>query len=247
MMNNISIGDTFHTWKVIKKDDKEKYCYNYICQCIGCGDKKIISKYKLLNNSYAICKKCGVKNVLEKNWDLIKKYWNSDLNPIVDIDEILKNPTNLYWFTCPNGHNFKKTIRDFSISKCPSCRKSQERLKQDNALLTLYNNERIALSILNEIYSSMFNEVIKLSNTDLLIKDINLIVSVQGLNHMQYNKLYHNNESEFLSIVESDRAKAAKYKDEGFKYKIFTITKNFAEDIDKIKKFVLEFSQEIKY
>lgn len=116
---NLKIGDIFHTWEVIS----EAKNYNYNCKCIECGDEKVINKYALLNNTYALCKKCGVKSILESNIDTILRYWNKDLNGSYTIEEILENPSTIYWFTCSKGHNFRKTIRDFSPESCPTCKK----------------------------------------------------------------------------------------------------------------------------
>lgn len=115
----IKINDIFHTWEVIKEETN----YNYICKCIECGDEKLINKYALLNNTYALCKKCGVKSILESNIDTILRYWNKDLNDFYTVEEILQNPSTIYWFTCSKGHNFRKTIRDFTPESCPTCKK----------------------------------------------------------------------------------------------------------------------------
>lgn len=115
----VKIGELFHTWEV--KSQAEGYNYN--CKCIECGSEKVINKYNLLRNTYAICRKCGVKSILESNIDEILKYWNKDLNGSYTTQEILENPTATYWFTCSKGHNFRKTIRDFTPETCPTCKK----------------------------------------------------------------------------------------------------------------------------
>ena len=117
----IKIGSIFHTWEVVS--EAEGYKYN--CKCINCGSEKTISKYNLLNNSYALCKNCGVKSVLEANIDEIMKYWNKDLNDAVTIEELFNNPSATYWFTCSKGHNFRKTLRDFTPEACPTCKKNK--------------------------------------------------------------------------------------------------------------------------
>lgn len=115
----IKIGDLFHTWEVIQ----ELKNYKYQCKCINCGSEKTILKYNLLNNSYALCKKCGVKSVLEANISEIMKYWNKDLNNVETPQELLENPSAVYWFTCSKGHNFRKTLKDFDPESCPTCKK----------------------------------------------------------------------------------------------------------------------------
>lgn len=115
----VKIGDIFHTWEVISKAEG----YDYNCKCIECGTEKVISKYNLLRNTYAICKKCGVKSVLESNIETILRYWNKDLNDSCSTEDILENPSATYWFTCSKGHNFRKTIRDFTPECCPTCKK----------------------------------------------------------------------------------------------------------------------------
>lgn len=116
----INIGQVFTTWKVLSigKD------YKCECECIKCGQKKVISKYMLLNNTYGLCKQCGLESVLEANIDVILQYWNNDLNEVYDVKEIIKNPTKTYWFTCANGHNFKKSLRDFTPESCPKCKRT---------------------------------------------------------------------------------------------------------------------------
>lgn len=118
----IEIGNIFHTWEVINKEEGNKN-YNYICKCISCGKEKSISKYNLVKNTYALCKECGIKSVLESNIDAILKYWNCDLNGSHTIEELISNPSATYWFTCSKGHNFRKTLRDFSPEHCPTCKK----------------------------------------------------------------------------------------------------------------------------
>ena len=84
----IKINDIFHTWQVISQAEG----YNYNCKCIECGAEKVINKYTLLRNTYALCRKCGVKSILESNIDTILRHWNQNLNGSYTVEEILESP-----------------------------------------------------------------------------------------------------------------------------------------------------------
>lgn len=137
-----NIGDTFLSWEVIEPVPNKKY--RYLCRCTECGKEKEFGKYNLLNGRYAPCKSCGYSRL--GNIPLIKKHWNSELNECIFTKPQDFDLTKSYWFMCENGHNFRSTIKDFSLNKCLSC---QHKLKEDTPRLTIM---QFAQKLLKEIY-----------------------------------------------------------------------------------------------
>lgn len=158
MKKDFEVGMQFHTWEVIKEDNTKRNGY-YLCKCTKCGAERSIRKYNLLDNSYGLCKNCGLADLLEDNIDLIKTHWNNDLNKEVTLEELKLKTSKTYWFTCSNNHNYKKTIRDFIHDECPTCKKqkmdSDDKAEEINYysfakcyphLVPYYNRERNIIS-----------------------------------------------------------------------------------------------------
>lgn len=125
MNKEVRIGQRFHSWRVISIDKNKSGGY-YICRCVNCGLEKSIRKYSLIGNKYALCPKCGLESIVEANINTILKHWNIDLNGHADLELLKSNPRKSYWFICSNGHNYRKTIREFLDSECPSCKKQRQ-------------------------------------------------------------------------------------------------------------------------
>lgn len=120
---NVAIGDKFGTWTVIKasSDTSKKYNYNYICRC-DCGAEKEFSKYNLLRDKQAVCKKCLDKTTdKEKYNEFLKMISNKGIISITnDIDVDVE-----YLLKCDKGHSFKSTFKKFN--GCPVCKRKHTR------------------------------------------------------------------------------------------------------------------------
>lgn len=109
----------YATWKILSNDADRKE--NVICECIICGEKKSIYKYALRSGLYPLCQKCGYNSLIEMNINRINKFWNTDLNGPFNKHNVIVGKRKRFWFKCPNGHNFRKTIKNFCLVGCPSC------------------------------------------------------------------------------------------------------------------------------
>lgn len=287
----------------MKKEEGNKN-YNYICKCIECGEEKSISKYNLLRNTYALCKKCGVKSVLEANISEILKYWNKDLNNITNMQEMYDNPSAIYWFTCSKGHNFRKTIRDFSPDQCPTCKKISEpsikTIKHSSGrtfakcyphLLEYWNYrknkekpteaiiegnkkrywfscseghsyqrsikevkegkccpfcsdnfaEDRMIIISKELMEAMYEDVsIAPEGNIILIEDIHVALAIYGEHHFKFNRSYHQKESNFTDQLMLDLRIKRNYTRLGYDFRVVEATKNLKNDIDNLKRTMLE-------
>ena len=228
MKRVLNISDVFSSWEVIKCTDSKKY--KYLCRCQGCGKEREFVKYHLLNGSYSICKTCAPATI--KNISKIKYHWNTELNgtPFTrpqDFD--LNRP---YWFICNSLHNFRCSIKNFSLSHCASCKGKQT---HSSNKLKIYG---VAVKVLGAMMDIEEQEDFWIVNRDLNFA----IHIVEGDRFSNFRK-YFSSEKEMFSCLEYTRSIIEKYESEGLTTKEFFLQNNFEKDVDKFKEQVLYLSQ----
>lgn len=173
----------FLSWKVIQAADKKYY---YECECVECGSVRKFNKYNLLAGSYKPCKGCANKHI--KDMDLLKRYWNVDLNGEMFTFSSTFNISKKYWFKCSNGHNFKSNLKNFSLKKCTSC----------NRKVNIDNTKGYYFEILNNVLTNLF-EVVELMEYNIFYLPIyNVAIRLVEKDRYSNYKKYFNSENDML-------------------------------------------------
>lgn len=215
----INIGDTFLSWKVKEPDSNKRYYY--ICECVECGAIRSFCKYNLLKGSYAPCRKCGHKSI--GNISKIRRYWNPELNESVFTKIQDYNLTSSFWFLCPNGHNFKSTLKDFNLKNCLSCASN---LKSDTA----------KTQILEYSYSFFkhFCQSVKIDNDCLTVEELRLIIYFVEQDKFTSYRNYFKNESDMFKYINHINLYKANITNSGYTFLEVTITENLNNNIAEL-------------
>lgn len=228
MKRNFNIGDRFSSWEVIKCVDSKKY--RYLCRCVGCGAEKIFMKYNVLRGSYSICKTCAPDTI--KNINKIKYHWNIELNgtPFTKPQDFdLNRP---YWFVCNNLHNFRSSIKDFSLSHCMGCKG-----KEIDS-----NNKLMVYTVIARVLNAM-TEIEEHEDFWIISRALGIALHIiEGDKFSNFRK-YFNSENEMFTYLNKNEATSEKFSKEGLAVKTLKLENNFEKDIDKFRQTVLYLSQ----
>lgn len=230
VVKNIEIGEKFTTWEVIALADPKKY--RYLCRC-SCGNEKEFYKYVLRRNIYGLCKSCNPAIV--KNLNKIKTHWNSELNktPFTKAQDF--NVSKRYWFICKNNHNFKSTLRDFSLDHCCSCR---DKVKGSNDKEIFFE---AALTLFKELF-----EVIEVIDYNIKIPQLKALITFTDEDRDKAFKNYYKNEIEYLKALEKQETIIESFKTKGYNtYEIF-IVNNYNKNIDTVSNLMLKLTKLVK-
>ncbi|EOU2097113.1 hypothetical protein C0L75_03070 [Clostridium perfringens] len=222
---NFNIGDTFLTWKVIKCVDSKKY--RFLCRC-SCGNEKVFYKYNLLRNSFSCCKECN--NFTPPNLSILKNFWNYELNGSLTSKIQNVNFNQPYWFICEKGHNFKSSIKDFSLSKCKSCSCN---LKSDKFRIEMME---YAFSFLSEIIPKQHLEK---TNDLIYIHPLKLTLSFLESDRFTTYRNYYSNEKEFLDHCTLLKKLELESYQKAYKFTTLEVKENFKSNVDTITNLVL--------
>ncbi|GAA0071685.1 hypothetical protein UT300003_32100 [Clostridium sardiniense] len=228
MKKDFNIGDKFSSWKVVECADPKKY--RYLCRCIGCGTEKTFIKYHLLNGSYSICKSCAPATI--KNINKIRYHWNVELNgtPFTKPQDFdLNRP---YWFVCNNFHNFRCSIKDFSVSHCLGC-KGKER---DS------NNKLMVYTVATRVLGAM-TDIEEHEDFWIVSRALKFALHITEGDKFSNFRKYFSSENEMFTYLNQSKATADKFSEEGLLVKKLQLENNFEKDIDNFKQSVLYFSQ----
>lgn len=228
---NFKIGDTFLTWIVEECVNPKKYRYR--CRCSECNVEREFIKYNLLRGSYAPCKKCGHTKV--KDLHIIRKHFNCELNGSVFTDPKDFSLTQSYWFVCNKKHNFKSSIKDFTLDRCLSC---QTPLRNAPAKVEAYE---YAL----QYFKSIFNSVIELDKHTIILQDISVAVSIVENDRYTNHRTYFGGEGELLEEVMYFKDLKSKLISQGFKYETFQTENNLKNNVDNLKQLVIRLVHKI--
>lgn len=223
-----NIGDTFFSWVVVECINPKKY--RFLCRCSCCGAEKEFYKYNLLRGTFAPCKTCGHLSV--KHTALLRKHWNSDLNGTIFTKPQHFSLTQSYWFVCDNGHNFKSTIKDFSLDKCLGCK---TRLK-DDSLRTNY------LDYAYKLFTCIYDDVKVEDIYSLVIEDERVVLMFVESDRFKSHRLYYGSESEFVNDLTKYKFSKKKWLSEGYRAIEVPLRDNLLENVDTIERIVLELT-----
>lgn len=226
----LNFGDIFLTWEVIELVNPKKY--RYLCRCTECGIEKEFIKYNLLKGSYSPCKKCGHKKI--KNIPLIKKHWNCELNGV-----LFDNPENFsltqsYWFLCAEGHNFKCSIKDFSLNRCTSCKEHPP-----------IHPTKIKTKEFIFRYFKAITSVSEIGDFTLMIPEFNLVIHLEEDDRYRNHRNYFSGEAAMLKDIDYVKNLELTCKDDGIEFKKLHIGKNFKNNIDTFRSLMVELNQQL--
>ena len=224
------IGRKFLCWEVIKENNDKKYYYTCKCEC---GNKKQFYKYNLLKGSFSLCPTCGNANI--KNISIIRKHWNIELNGCLFSNINHFDINKSYWFICNNNHNFKSSIKDFTLSRCLSCKNE--------------NNEHSSLTTCFEfslqLFRKFFKDIVACDNNIAYISSKNLAICFHEENRFSNFRQYYKNELEYLTHMEHIKIVENNFLYDGKEFKYFSVSKNFLENVENLEKLVLKLSKDI--
>ena len=228
LKKNFKVGDVFTTWEVVKCIDSKSY--KYLCVCNKCGAEKSFIKYNLLKGSYSLCKSCAPNSI--KNINLIRFHWNTELNGISFTKPQDFNLERPYWFICDKFHNFKSSIKDFSLSRCRSCKEKE--LDSKNKIM-IYT---IAVKVLKAMF-----DIVEDDDCWILIPDLNFALHLIEKDKFSNFRKYFTSERAMLEYLKDNKNRATSYEKQGYTIKEFCLENDFKKDIDNFKKSVLYFNQ----
>jgi len=193
---SIDEGMIFGSWKIIAYKAKEKH-WSSLCQCTVCGTIKTIARTSLRNNTFQICSRECIKQVL--NLYTIKKHWNCELNA-EELDFNSISYDKKFWFRCNKGHNFKSNIKGFSLDKCPKCNK-----KLLNNPKLLYGVREYYKKVLSAIGFNplLANNVLSIPIVGLYFKEFNSLILFEEKNKRLSYSNYFTSESSYLSYIDT--------------------------------------------
>ena len=220
---NFNIGDMFSSWQVVECVEPKKY--KYLCRC-SCGNERVFYKYNLLRNAYSTCKKCGNKQL--KNIRDIKTYWNYELNGCIFTSTKDFSMEYPYWFICDNGHNFKSTLKDFSLDKCLSCKCN---IKSDK-----YRVEMLEYAY--KFFSTIYNNVEKTSDV-VYVHGAKLVLSFIESDRFISYRNYYCSEEELLDHAMSLKKEELAATSKGYKFIQLEVTNSFEKNVDKISEIMI--------
>lgn len=163
------------------------------------------------------CPKCFVGSVIEQIKDLIK-FKNENLGTKLEFLGFVGNYTtynNTKILLKCNIHNriFEISIPNFIKNEinlsCPECligskNHSSVNEKYCYSLISKYYNCEINLQQLFKVYDNVCKKSRKIY-VDFYIKELNLIIEYDGVQHFNFNKYYHrNNYAKFINQVNRD-------------------------------------------
>lgn len=232
MKKNFDIGSRFSTWEVIELVDSKRY--KYLCRCVDCGNTKIFNKYYLIKGNYGLCKGCNP--TINKDVKIIARHWNSELNgqPFTKLQDLDMGKN--YWFICNKFHNFKSTIKNFSLDRCCSCK---DNTSNSNDKILLYNSTLLAAK---DLYKEVTNK-----EYYIVINDIKALILFREKDLDTSFRNYFSSESKYLEYLQEEKSIKEEYIKEGFKIYIIKVEKNYKENIDSVGKLMLEFSHSKNY
>lgn len=226
-IENLKIGELFGTWKVVSLIDSKKHLYK--CKCVDCGNEKEYNKYILRYNKYGLCKACNPKIV--RNLSKIKIHWNSELNktPFTKVQDF--NPGKRYWFICNNNHNFKSTLKDFSLKNCCSCRDK----------LSGSQDKDLFFASTKSLCSDLFDHI-ETFDYNIKIPSIKALIVFSDEDKDSAFKKYYKSEIDYLKAVEKQENIITSFEQEGYTvYEIF-IVNNYQKNIDTISRLMVKLN-----
>lgn len=232
---DFKIGDSFLSWVVIELQDAKKY--KYLCRCSECGEERSFNKYNLLRGSYAPCRKCAHLKI--KNISLIKKHWNCELNRAIFTKPQDFSLTHSYWFICDKGHNFKSSIKDFSLDRCLSC-KNQLKNSTSRTQITEF-----ALEYFNSVFDNVFLHE-ELSMITIEHDDIMIDIVFNEVDRFTSYRNYYNNEEELINDLTSLKKLEMTSKEQGYQFHLFEVESNFKINVDKLKDLMIQLVQRLQ-
>lgn len=219
MKRILNKGDIFSTWVVKECVDKAKY--RFLCECNVCGKQKVFDKYNLLRGRYAVCKTCAPSSI--KNVSKIRYHWNPELNgiPFTRIQDLKMDKP--YWFICDKFHNFKSTIKDFSLSRCSACR-GRERDSSNKIMIF-------------DIAKGLFSSFIEVNYLDfwLVIPEVKLAIFFAEKDRDSNFRKYMSSEEEFLKYKESVDLQREEFENTGYSIFYFSIDGSLQENIENLE------------
>lgn len=221
----LNIGDKFLTWEVIRLVNPKKY--RYLCKCKVCGVEREFIKYNLLRGSYAPCKKCGHKEI--GNVATIKKHWNYELNGVIfDKPENFKL-TQSYWFKCNKGHNFKSSIKDFSLSRCLSCN------EQPPNHPSKYQIKEYIIQFLSKI-----TRIKEHDNFNIELIDFKTIIHLVEVDRYSSYRNYFDSDSSMVDEITKVKSIENNFKSLGYNYLEFKVEKKLKTNVDNFIFFMVD-------
>lgn len=225
-VKNIEIGETFHTWTVVAVSDPKKY--RYVCKC-SCGNEAIFNKYALRKGFYGLCKSCNPSVV--RNLNKIKRYWNSELNKTPFTKPQDFSVSKKYWFLCENNHNFRSSLRDFSLDKCCSCR---DKVKSSNEKIIFFKS---LVELLQDLGIK-----IEINDYNIKIPSLKVIIFVTDDDRDSSFKKYFKSEVEYLKAIEKQQSIIETSINENYKVMEIFIVDDYYKNIDTLGKLMLKLT-----
>lgn len=226
----MNIGDVFLTWEVKELVNPKKYRYK--CVCTDCGQSREFIKYNLLKGSYAPCKKCGHKKI--GNIPLIKKHWNSELNGTIFTSPEHFSLTQSYWFICNKGHNFKSSIKDFSLDRCLGCSEVPPN-----------HPSKIQAKEYAIQYFKVLGRVVEYKPFLLYIKERNIALYIVEEDRYTSYKNYFESEGAMLKEFEMVLGLEREFSKIGAKFIVQKVEKNLKNNVDIFKELMIRLVHEL--